>query len=84
MMESFEEVSKNNVNIERHAELNPFLEPRSSVKIKRDKKNNVSWEIKLVSGDEKILEELMFKALEFDKRVMNSIKKEGESNGKTN
>lgn len=73
-MEDFETWKKSNVNIEKHAELNTFLEPRSSVKIKRDKKNNVSWEIKLVTGDEKILDDLMTKALEFDKRCMEATK----------
>lgn len=73
-MEDFETWKKSNVNIENHAELNPFLEPRSSVKIKRDKKSNVSWEIKLVTGDEKILDDLMTKALEFDKRCMEETK----------
>jgi len=59
------------------AEDDPFqATPKSSVKL-RDTRNGVRWEIKVVSGEEKLLDGLMLKAVEIHKKMKEEFKDGG-------
>jgi len=57
-----------------HAEDNPFqATPKSSVKLKNTMRG-LSWEIKVVTGEEKLIDELMQKAVEVHKKIKERLK----------
>ena len=53
-----------------HAEDDPFqATPKSSVKLKNTTRG-LSWEIKVVTGEEKLIDGLMEKAIEVHKKIL--------------
>ena len=57
-----------------HAEDDPFQGvAKSSVKLKKTK-NGISWEIKVVTGEESLIEGLMIKAIEVHKKILEEFK----------
>lgn len=61
-------------NIYDHAEDDPFqATPKSSVKLKNTTRG-LSWEIKVVTGEEKLIDGLMAKAVEVHKKMLEELK----------
>ena len=57
-----------------HAEDDPFQStPKSSVKLKKTSRG-ISWEIKVVTGEENLIEGLMAKAIEVHKKMLEELK----------
>lgn len=57
-----------------HAEDDPFqATPKSSVKLKNTTRG-LSWEIKVVTGEEKLIDGLMEKAIEVHKKMLVELK----------
>ncbi len=57
-----------------HAEDDPFqATPKSSVKLKNTTRG-LSWEIKVVTGEEKLIDGLMAKAVEIHKKMLEELK----------
>lgn len=57
-----------------NAEDDPFqATPKSSVKLKKTTRG-LSWEIKVVTGEEKLIEGLMEKAIEVHKKMEERLK----------
>jgi len=62
----------------KNAEDDPFqTTPKSSVKLKNTTRG-VSWEIKVVTGEENLLDSLMLKAVDIHKKMLKEFKKEEE------
>lgn len=61
-----------NSDVEYNAE-NDFLtqNAKSSAKLKRTAKGFLTWEIKVVSKEEDLMDKLVEKAIEMDKKIMN-------------
>jgi len=57
-----------------HAEDDPFQTPaKSSVKLKNTTRG-LSWEIKVVTGEENLIDGLMIKAIEVHKKMLEELK----------
>ncbi len=57
-----------------NAEDDPFqATPKSSVKLKNTTRG-LSWEIKVVTGEEKLIDGLMVKAIEIHKKMLEELK----------
>ena len=57
-----------------HAEDDPFqATPKSSVKLKNTTRG-LSWEIKVVTGEENLIDGLMQKAIEVHKKIEEELK----------
>ena len=54
-------------------EFNMFNEPRSSVKLKLNSKDKITWDIKVVSGEEHLLDGLMKKAVDVHLKLKEII-----------
>ena len=60
--------------ISNYEEDNPFQGvAKSSVKLKKTK-NGISWEIKVVTGEESLIDGLMVKAIEVHKKIEEEFK----------
>ena len=63
-------------NITTFEEDNPFqATPKSSVKLKKNHKGIITWEIKVVTGEEDLIDGLMKKAVD----IHNDLEKECEN-----
>lgn len=63
-------------NFQDHAEDDPFQTvAKSSVKLKNTTRG-LSWEIKVVTGEEKLIDGLMKKAIEVHKKMLEGLKNE--------
>lgn len=76
------EQAKEKGMFQENAEQDPFtINAKSSVKLIKNTKG-VNWEIKVVSGEEHLIESLCKKTLEQHNYIHNQLNKLGETNGK--
>jgi len=62
-----------NTNLIEHAEYDPFSEKiKSSVKLIKNSKG-INWEIRIVSGEDHLIDGLMKKAIETHKELINEL-----------
>jgi len=72
-MSEMKEVPEPKINIEKNAEFSPYLDAKSSVKIIKNSRG-INWEIKIVTGEEQLIDSLMVKAIEVHKKIEESLK----------
>jgi len=83
-MKTIIEEAKNNGTYQENAELDPFaVNAKSSVKIKHTTRGT-TWEIKVVSGEEHLIEGLCKKALEQHNYIQAQLNNKEDKNGNNN